>query len=118
MRTRAAPVVTDTAARLAPGHGFAFIRYPAGYLMHMAPRGGPDAWERPDKLAEPSYWRLREGEGAGEGGGEAGPPTWALYVGIDRELYGSALRLSRTMTVDHCQYSYDAALWQIVQQMR
>lgn len=94
--------------------------------MHMVPSDGPNSWERPDKLAEPSYWKLREAEGAPScsdtggdcGRGERDLPAWKLYVGIPKDVYGNALRLSRTMTVDHCQYSYDAALSQIVQQMK
>ena len=121
--------------------------YPPGWILHVLPRAGPDAWDRPDKLAEPSYWGCRDAcEETGEDrdnsaekpkeqcddGVLSSPPprehndeddetndipAWLLYAGVPAEYYGASLKLSRSMTRDHCQYTYDAALAHVLRQM-
>ena len=112
--------------------------YPPGYIMHMVPTGGPNAWTRPDKLAEPGWLQrantdkpfLKDGRfsyGPKSHSGiqtdssttdhSAATPQWALYVGVSNMFYGERLRLSRTMVRDHCQYTYDAAIDQVCNQI-
>lgn len=110
--------------------------FPPGFCIHLVPVNGPSEWCRPNKVAEPGWLRRKQDESDRNTNSDkpqkqedkcssdekshiyTSTQQWECYAGVPNSFYGQKLRLSRTMIRDHCQYTYDAVIEKLCEQIQ